>query len=93
MAGFLDDKSTLDAISRVVKERAGGVSQLTVGRVIVCKNRSGQERGTLGNYHHYETPAIRCNAAMAIQCKDPDSKTYTMERQWGHNKLSQTISS
>ncbi len=46
MAGFLDDKSTLDAISRVVKERVGGASRLTAGRV-VYKNRSVQERGDL----------------------------------------------
>jgi hypothetical protein len=39
-AGFLDDKSTLDANSRVVLERVGGASQLTAGRVIVYKNRS-----------------------------------------------------
>jgi hypothetical protein len=45
MADFLDDKSTLDANSRVVLERVGGASQLTAGRVIVYKNRSGQERG------------------------------------------------
>ncbi len=30
MAGFLDDKSTLDAILRVVLERVGGASQLNV---------------------------------------------------------------
>jgi hypothetical protein len=41
LAGFLDDKSTLDAISRAVKERVGGASRLTAGRVIVYKNRSG----------------------------------------------------
>ncbi len=35
---------TLDANSRVVKERVGGASQLTAGRVIVYMNRSGQER-------------------------------------------------
>ncbi len=44
-ADFLDDKSTLDAISRVVQERVGDSSQLTAGRVIVYKNRSGRERG------------------------------------------------
>jgi hypothetical protein len=38
MAGFLEDKSTLDAISRVVEERVGGASRLTAGRVIVFKN-------------------------------------------------------
>jgi hypothetical protein len=38
LAGFLDDKSTLDAISRVVYERTGGASRLTAGRVIVHKN-------------------------------------------------------
>ncbi len=42
---FLDDKSTLDANSRVVSERVAGASQPTTGRVIVDKNRSGQERG------------------------------------------------
>ncbi len=45
LADFLDDKSTLDAISRVVEERVGGASQLTAGRVVVNKNRSGQKRG------------------------------------------------
>jgi hypothetical protein len=44
MAGFLDDTSTLDANSRVVYARVEGASQLTAGRVIVHKNRSGQER-------------------------------------------------
>ncbi len=48
MEGFLDDKSTLDTISRIVFESVRGVSLLTVGRVIVYKNRSGQERETLG---------------------------------------------
>jgi hypothetical protein len=46
LASFLDDKSTLDAISRVVKEKVGGASQLTTGRVTVHKNRqAGHERG------------------------------------------------
>jgi hypothetical protein len=35
MAGFFDNKSTLDAISRVaVQERVGGASLLTVGKII-----------------------------------------------------------
>ncbi len=45
MADSLDNRSTLDANSRVVQERVGGASQLTAGRVIVYKNRSGQEMG------------------------------------------------
>ncbi len=45
MADFLDDKSTLDANARVVKEWVAGASQPTAGRVIVYKNRSGQEEG------------------------------------------------
>ncbi len=45
MVGFLDDKSSLDASSRVVYVKVGGASQLTVGRVIVIKHRSRQERG------------------------------------------------
>ncbi len=45
MADFLDNNSTLAANSGVVIERVGGESQLTAGRVIVYKNRSGQERG------------------------------------------------
>jgi hypothetical protein len=45
LAGFLNNKSSLDAISRVVSERVEGASQLTVDRVTVYKNMSGQERG------------------------------------------------
>jgi hypothetical protein len=45
LAGFLNDKSTLDTISRVVSDRVEGALQLTVDRVMVYKNMSGQERG------------------------------------------------
>jgi hypothetical protein len=46
-ADFLDYKCFLDAISRVVQERVEGESRLTVGRIIVYKNRSGQNKGGL----------------------------------------------
>jgi hypothetical protein len=45
MAGFLRNKSTLDAISRVVSETVGGASRLTIGRVEGNKNRLVQEGG------------------------------------------------
>jgi hypothetical protein len=56
MAGFLSNKSTLDAISRVVSERVGGGSSgLTIGRVEVNKSRWYKKGGRtlgVGLYRH-----------------------------------------
>jgi hypothetical protein len=45
------------AISRVVKKRVWGcvMGNCRQGYTVVYKNRSGQERVTLGLYHHFET--------------------------------------
>ncbi len=55
MAGFLRNKSALDAISRVVSERVGGASRLSIGRVEVNKSRWYKKGGKtlgVGLYRH-----------------------------------------